>query len=59
MKISPLILATAVALGGLTPALTAHSKALNDPVVGVADPESLFTDSDPKLNRNKQAALGI
>jgi predicted SnoaL-like aldol condensation-catalyzing enzyme len=28
-------------------------------VVGVKDPESLFTDSDPKLNRNKQAALHI
>jgi predicted SnoaL-like aldol condensation-catalyzing enzyme len=30
-----------------------------EPVVGVADPESLFRDSDPKLNRNKQAALRI
>jgi predicted SnoaL-like aldol condensation-catalyzing enzyme len=30
-----------------------------EPVVGVADPESLFRDSDSKLNRNKQAALHI
>ena len=30
-----------------------------EPVVGVTDPESLFRDSDSKLNRNKQAALHI
>ena len=30
-----------------------------EPVVGVADPESLFVDSDPALHRNKQAALRI
>src|SRR5687768_1717464 len=30
-----------------------------EPVVGVADPESLFRDPDPTLNRNKQAALHI
>jgi predicted SnoaL-like aldol condensation-catalyzing enzyme len=30
-----------------------------EPVVGAKDPESLFTDPDPKLNRNKQAALHI
>jgi predicted SnoaL-like aldol condensation-catalyzing enzyme len=30
-----------------------------EPVVGVADPESLFTDADPVKNRNKQAALHI
>src|SRR6187401_2950897 len=28
-----------------------------EPVVGVKDPESLFKDSNPKLNRNKQATL--
>ena len=28
-----------------------------EPVVGVKDPESLFKDSDPKINRNKQARL--
>lgn len=30
-----------------------------EPVVGVADPESLFTHADPKLHANKQAALHI
>ena len=30
-----------------------------EPVVGVADPESLFTDTNSKLNANKQAALHI
>ena len=30
-----------------------------EPVVGVADPETLFTDANPKLNTNKQAALHI
>ena len=30
-----------------------------EPVVGVKDPESLFSDKDPALNRNKQAALHI
>src|SRR5690606_9939646 len=30
-----------------------------EPVVGVADPESLFTDEDPKLHANKQVALRI
>lgn len=28
-----------------------------EPVVGVADPESLFSDPNPKLHANKQAAL--
>jgi predicted SnoaL-like aldol condensation-catalyzing enzyme len=30
-----------------------------EPVVGAADPESLFTDDDPVRHRNKQAALHI
>jgi predicted SnoaL-like aldol condensation-catalyzing enzyme len=30
-----------------------------EPVVGVKEPESLFTSKDPALNRNKQAALHI
>ena len=30
-----------------------------EPVVGVANPESLFSDPDPKLNANKQVALRI
>jgi predicted SnoaL-like aldol condensation-catalyzing enzyme len=30
-----------------------------EPVVGVKDPESLFKDSNPTLNKNKQATLHI
>jgi predicted SnoaL-like aldol condensation-catalyzing enzyme len=30
-----------------------------EPVMGVDDPESLFVDDDPQLNRNKQATLHI
>jgi predicted SnoaL-like aldol condensation-catalyzing enzyme len=30
-----------------------------EPVVGVSDPESLFTDADPVKHANKQAALHI
>ena len=30
-----------------------------EPVVGVPNPESLFTDANPKLNANKQVALHI
>jgi len=37
----------------------AQMKPLADPVVGHPNPESLFTSSDPKLHRNKQAALHI
>ena len=33
--------------------------AAQEPVVGVADPEALFVDTDPALHRNKQAALHI
>jgi predicted SnoaL-like aldol condensation-catalyzing enzyme len=45
----------------LAAVLLAISLPLNaqEPVVGVADPESLFVDSDPALHRNKQAALRI
>jgi predicted SnoaL-like aldol condensation-catalyzing enzyme len=35
------------------------SAGAHEPVVGVADPESLFTSPDPKLNANKQVAYGI
>src|SRR5262249_14081092 len=33
--------------------------AAQEPVRGAADPESLFTSKDPKLNTNKQAAMHI
>ena len=45
-------------LAGLLVAIGSPSHA-QEPVVGVKDPESLFTHADPKLNRNKQAALHI
>jgi len=39
--------------------LWAAPAAAQDAVVGVANPEALFTSPDPKLNRNKQAAYHI
>jgi len=50
--------AAAAALSMGAPA-SAQQRALSDPVVAHPDPESLFTSSDPKLHRNKQAALHI
>ena len=35
------------------------SAGAQEPVVGVANPESLFRDSNPKRHRNKQATLHI
>ncbi len=45
--------AVALAVSPLAAALA------QEPVTGVANPEALFTDKDPKLNRNKQAAYHI
>ena len=53
-----LALAAAVAVVVTLPA-SAQQRALSDPVVAHPDPESLFTSTDPKLHRNKQAALRI
>jgi predicted SnoaL-like aldol condensation-catalyzing enzyme len=39
--------------------VAAGSARAQAPVVGVADPESLFTSSDPKLHANKQVVLHI
>ena len=58
MKSKLLLLAVAAALT-LPAAAQAQMRALSDPVVPHADPESLFTSPDPILNRNKQAALHI
>jgi predicted SnoaL-like aldol condensation-catalyzing enzyme len=52
MKIRTIVLAAVVM--AVSSALYAQ-----EPVVGVKDPESLFKDPDPALNRNKQAALHI
>jgi predicted SnoaL-like aldol condensation-catalyzing enzyme len=40
-------------------AVTSTPIAAQVPVQGVADPESLFTDTDPRLHENKQAVLHI
>lgn len=45
--------AAALATGVMS---TAHAQS---PVVGVANADALFTDPDPKLHRNKQAAYHI
>jgi predicted SnoaL-like aldol condensation-catalyzing enzyme len=59
MKLSVALLAAA-AFVALAPApATAQVRALADPVVAHAAPESLFTSKDRKLHRNKQAALHI
>jgi predicted SnoaL-like aldol condensation-catalyzing enzyme len=55
---SVLCAALAAALSAST-ALPAAAQALSDPVVAAKNPEALFTSKDPKLNRNKQAALHI
>ena len=54
MKMRRMILMVVVAAVAASAAIHAQ-----EPVVGVKDPESLFRDPDPKLNRNKQAALHI
>jgi predicted SnoaL-like aldol condensation-catalyzing enzyme len=56
-RLAALSLASALVLAPTLGA--AQDRALNDPVVAHPDPESLFTSSDPKLHRNKQAALHI
>jgi predicted SnoaL-like aldol condensation-catalyzing enzyme len=45
-----------VALASFTCSFAAFAQ---EPVVGVANPESLFVDADPVLHRNKQATLRI
>ena len=53
MKTGVAAIVIAMALGASAPAFA------QEPVVGVKNPESLFKDSNPTLNRNKQAALHI
>jgi predicted SnoaL-like aldol condensation-catalyzing enzyme len=48
---------SALALGGAL-GLCNNARA-QEPVVGVADPDRLFTSSDPRLNTNKQCAYHI
>lgn len=51
----------AVLLAVLVPSLlpTGSVSYAQEPVVGVKNPESLFSDKDPALHRNKQATLHI
>ncbi len=58
MKFAAALLAATAVITFATPA-AAQMRALSDPVVGHPDPESLFTDEDPGIHRNKQAALHI
>jgi predicted SnoaL-like aldol condensation-catalyzing enzyme len=53
-----LLAAAGLALVGTAPA-AAQMRALSDPVTAHPDPESLFTSTDPKLHKNKQASLRI
>ena len=53
MKTRLLLLASLTFLYTCAPAIA------QEPVVGVADPDSLFTSKDPVLNTNKQAAYHI
>ena len=53
MKTGIATLVLAMALAASAPAFA------QEPVVGVKNPESLFTDRNPALNKNKQAALHI
>jgi predicted SnoaL-like aldol condensation-catalyzing enzyme len=55
MKMRTFVLATAL-LSFLSAGSALHAQ---EPVVGVKDPETLFKDPVPALNRNKQAALHI
>jgi predicted SnoaL-like aldol condensation-catalyzing enzyme len=49
-----------LALAALAAAfLAAGAAQAQEKVVGVANPDALFTSKDPKLNRNKQAAYHI
>lgn len=59
LKIS-MLAATLLATGMLaaTPA-SAQMKPLSDPVIAHPDPVSLFNSPDPKVHKNKQAALHI
>ena len=61
MKLLKTLLAASLLSGSVLVAApaAAQMRPLADPVVPHPDPESLFTSSDPKLHRNKQAALHI
>jgi predicted SnoaL-like aldol condensation-catalyzing enzyme len=53
------LLAALLAGASLASPAAAQMKPLSDPVVAAPNPDALFTNKDPKLNRNKQAAYHI
>jgi predicted SnoaL-like aldol condensation-catalyzing enzyme len=59
MKLQAKPVSLIVTLIVLVPVLSAAPVFAQDPVVGVPNPESLFTDKNPKLNANKQVAFRI
>ena len=59
MRFQHVLCAAAAAALLSSVALPAAAQALSDPVVAAPNPEALFTSKDPKLNRNKQAAMHI
>jgi len=50
---------TLLAVSTLSAILSSSALFAQEPVLGVAEPEKLFTDPDPVLNRNKQTTLHI
>jgi predicted SnoaL-like aldol condensation-catalyzing enzyme len=56
--VEKIMFASALPMCLLAACLTLPAQA-QEPVTGVADPESLFTDKDPVKHRNKQASLHI
>ncbi len=53
------VMTNILVVGLLSAAISATVFGQAAPVVGVDNPEKLFTDKDPVLNKNKQAALHI
>jgi predicted SnoaL-like aldol condensation-catalyzing enzyme len=56
MRLSAILAASAVSAFAALPAV---AQALGEPVVAAEDPAALFTDEDPVLHCNKQAAYHI
>jgi predicted SnoaL-like aldol condensation-catalyzing enzyme len=57
--ISFFVMKQLIAVALLSVVLAPVAAFAQEPVVGVKDPESLFTDKDPKLHANKQVVLHI
>src|SRR5215216_619989 len=57
--ISFFVMKQLIAVALLSVVLAPVAAFAQEPVVGVKDPEALFTDKDPKLHANKQVVLHI